>query len=64
MGLLMNWWRQATAPVRNLRLTFHRFKTDVLAMLYRPTDVGRGVVNDVKQLGRSAGVGRKPNRPP
>ena len=64
MGLLMSWVRQATSPWRSLKLSIQRIKTNLLAIIWRPTNIGRGVVSDVKTLGRQAGLNRKPNRPP
>lgn len=64
MGMITNWIHQVTMPLRDLRWRFYRLKDELAMKFYRNKRMKDGIVSDVRQLGRSAGVGRKPNLPP
>jgi hypothetical protein len=64
MGMLASWVQQLTQPLRSLKWGLLRMKQTLLSPFIRQKALGRGVVNDARQLARSAGVGQKPKEQP
>lgn len=65
MGMLMAYFRQATAPLRQFTLAIREFKMLIFSKVFRVTGVGRGVTDDVRKLSSGAvGLGKKLTPPP
>lgn len=64
MGMIANWIHQVTMPLRDLRWRFYRLKDELTMKLFSKRRMKDGIISDVRQLGHSVGVGRKPKAPP